>query len=311
VIVFARPIAIVRRAFRIDRGLAGVVGGVSAFVLVTAYVPKRPFVGNYFARRGVLADDIMLPGVRPLVIPNWAFDLLVVIGTLGALVLVLALVPWLAEMRSAIRERRVRLGDPGLAMLGFTVAGFAVGYELALATGLPIFDRYALPALPLVALLLLRSSITQRALDPQPATASRTQSSSRRVPIAAGTTLVVLFALGVAYTAESASFDGTRWKVAQMAVDRGFTHVQIDGGYEWVGWFRGDGPLTADSVRERQKLRAGYYEGLCVSVLVDAEKLPPNVIASATSRALTRKPARFVAFRNDRACSTAPDRNAP
>lgn len=311
VIVFARPVAIVRRAFRTDRALAGLMLGVSAFVLITAYVPKRPFVGNYFARRGVLADDIMLPGVRPLVIPNWAFDLLVVIGTLGALVLVLALVPWITDLRSAIKERRVRIGDPTTALLGFTVAGFAMGYELALATGLPIFDRYALPALPLVALLLLRSSIARRALDAEPAVGASTQSTNRRVPILAGATLLVLAALGVAYTAESASFDGTRWKVAQLAVDHGFTHVQIDGGYEWVGWFRGDGPLTADTERERKRLRAGYYEGLCVSVLVDAEKMPPNVIASATSSALTRKPAVFVAYQNDRACSTGPDRGAP
>lgn len=313
VIVFARPVALVRRAFRVDRGLSWVVLAVSGFVLVTGYVPKRPFVGNYFARRGVLADDIILPGVRPLVIPNWAFDALVVVGTLGALVLVLALVPWLTDLRATARERRMQVGDPAVALLGLTVAGFAAGYELALATGLPIFDRYALPALPLVALLVLKSSITRRALDPDRALAAESTSASRRVPIAATATLFGLVALGVAYTAESASFDGTRWKVAQMAVDRGFTHVQIDGGYEWVGWFRGDGPLTADTERERKKLRAGYYEGLCVSVLVDAdtEKMPPNVIASATSRALTRKPALFVAYQNDRPCSTEPDRSAP
>ena len=306
-IILARPVAIVRRAFHTDRALAWIVLATGAFFTLTGYVPKRPFVGNYFARRGVLGDDIILPGVRPLVIPNWAFDLLVVIGTLGAFVLLLAAVPWLSEGLRAAREKQLRIGDPILAAIGFTVAGFAAGYELAMATGLPIFDRYALPALPLVALLLLRSSAYRIPLDPE----RGPRVPAGRTIVGAAAALVVLIAIGAAFTAESASYDGTRWKVAQMAVDKGFTRVQIDAGYEWVGWFRGDGPLTADTVRERQKLRAGYYEGLCVSVLVDAKKMPPNVIASAVSPAPTRKPVLFVAFQNERACSTAPDKDAP
>jgi hypothetical protein len=186
------------------------------------------------------------------------------------------------------------------------VIGFAAGFELAMATGLPIFDRYALPVLPLVAMILLRSAARHR--HAQPARETRPARFFHLAPIAA---LVVLGILGVAFTAESASFDGTRWKVAQMAVDAGYTHVQIDAGYEWVGWFRGDGPLNSPSIAVRKRLRASYDRGLCVSIFVDAHKLPPHVIASAWSHALTRRPALFVAFLNGRACSTAPDSSGP
>jgi hypothetical protein len=123
--------------------------------------------------------------------------------------------------------------------------------------------------------------------------------------------LVVLGALGVAFTAESASFDGTRWKVAELAAKHGYTRIQIDGGYEWVGWFRGDGPLTAPSVAKRKQLRAGYYNGLCVSVLVDAKTKPRDAIASAWSHALSRPASLFVAIPNGRACDKAPDSKGP
>jgi hypothetical protein len=280
----------------------------AAFLLLTAYVPKRPFVGNYVARRGVLGDDIILPGVRPLVIPNWAFDVLVVVATLAALVLVLALIPWITESIDAVRERRFVMPDPALLLVGMTFTGFAVGYVLAMAGGMPIFDRYALGALPLGALLLLRSSAYRRARDPL-----EVHSRSRDVRAGAVVTLLAMVALGLAYSAESASFDGTRWAVAQKAVDAGFSTIQVDGGYEWVGWFRGDGPLTSDSEQVRKKLRAGYYEGLCVSVLVDADpdRPPPNVIAKLWSHAPTRSASLFVAYRNERACAPPAERNGP
>jgi hypothetical protein len=310
VVLLANPRAIVRRALRTDRVLTLWVVLAAGFVMLTGYVPKRPFVGNYFARRGVLGDDIILPGVRPLIMPNWAFDVLVAIGTVSALVIVCATVPWLVETRDAVRARRVPGGDPAVALPGLTVAGFAVAYELAMATGLPIFDRYALPALPLIGVLLLGSAERRRAHDVPEGDAGPARAARTHATLAAGG-MVLLVLIGAAYTAESASFDGTRWKVGEMAVARGYTHVQVDAGYEWVGWFRGDGPLTADTEAERKRLRAGYYQGLCVSILVDADKTPPGPVASADSSAPTRPSAPFVAFRNERACSAAPDSTGP
>jgi hypothetical protein len=302
-ILFVRPIAIAKRAFRIDRRLSAIVLAIVTFLLLTAYVPKRPFVGNYFSRRGVLSDDIILPGVRPLLMPNVAFDFLVLIGTLGALLLALAMVPWIHDVVERVRRRQLGLGDPRVLLLGLTLAGFGVGYELAMAVGLPIFDRYALPALPLAALLLFRST-RQRALD-------EGNMAARAHPSLAIAPLIALALLGLAYTAESASYDGTRWKVAEMAVQNGYSHIQVDGGYEWVGWFRGDGPLTASNENTRKRLRAGYYTGLCVSVLIDAKSMPPDAIASAWSHAPTRRPALFVAVPSGRPCTKRADSNGP
>jgi hypothetical protein len=291
-LLLAGPVRLVRRAFARDRGLAGWVVGLAAFWTATGYVPSRPLVGNYFAARGVLADNLNLPGTRPRIMPAAAFQSIAVVGALASIVLACAAVPWLADRIDDLRAHRWPTIDPVGALLTLTVAGFGAGYALALAVDEPIFDRYALPALPLVGILVLRTA------------------AGRRVALA-GVSLLALGLVGAAYTAESASFDGTRWKVAEAAVAAGFTPEQIAAGDEWIGWYRGDGPPTAGTAGSARKPRPEYYRGLCVSVLVDARSLPPNPIAEAWSRAPTRKPSRFVAYRNDRRCATTGDGKGP
>jgi len=41
-------------------------------------------------------------------------------------------------------------------VLALTTLGFSAAYAFAIATELPVFDRYVLPVLPLVGLLLIR-----------------------------------------------------------------------------------------------------------------------------------------------------------
>jgi uncharacterized membrane protein YuzA (DUF378 family) len=309
VVVFARPARVARRAFGYDRVVALWTTFAMTGLLVVGYAlaSTRPFIGNYFDAHGVLSNDI-IPGARPPIMPTIVFDGLVLLATLSAIVLALACVPFVHDLIGAVRTRTAGHPDPLVLTLGLTVAGFAVAYELAtfLRMGFSertaVFDRYALPVLPLIGLLFLVST-ARRATD-EPAGSEVSRSVAPRIP-----TLIALAAItliGFAYTAESASFDGTRWKLAETVVARGYSPLQIHAGYEWEGWFHGRGPLTSDSVSERQQLRAAYFQGMCVTISISPKRLPKDPIAVATSNAPTRRPATIVAARNTRSCDIPP-----
>ncbi|HEY3834796.1 MAG TPA: hypothetical protein VGO03_21060, partial [Acidimicrobiia bacterium] len=177
-IVLAGPVRIVRRAWAAGRVLTVTIAGLAVLVLVvsdqTYFAPARvsTFVGNYFDPRGVLADDINY-GTRPRIMAKSLFSVLTLIGSVAGLLVVVAIVPFLVTWWSRWRGRergpgslRTFLGPavhdaPRLA-LGLNVVGFAVGYEIAVLFKFPIWDRYALPALPVVGLLILSSNATSR-----------------------------------------------------------------------------------------------------------------------------------------------------
>ncbi len=294
VIVAARPRALVDRAFARDRRSTIALTSVALSVLVVGYALDRtqPFVGNYLDRRGVLADDI-ISGSRPLVMPELLFELLVAIGTLGALVLVVAMIPAWDDLRRRVRGRDFAGLDPVVVAVGLTVVGTLAAYELAILCRLPIFDRYALGLLPLVGLLLLRSA-------------------GRSVPV--GRTLGVVAAvaaiagLGIVYSAESASFDATRWKVAELAMEQGYSAADIDAGYEWAGWRRDVAPpyYPAYTPAELLEKRKRYLAGACVAVVIDPPRRPEHVIAMATSSGLLRGSVPVYAVLTDRACADPP-----
>jgi len=309
VVVFARPRQIVQRAVRCDRVLTlrTIIAATGLLVVGYALASTRPFIGNYFDAHGVLSNDI-IPGARPPIMPTIVFDGLVLLGTLSALVLVLACVPFVQDLIAALRTRTIGRPDPLIATLGLTVAGFAVAYELAtlfrmgFSERTAVFDRYALPALPLIGLLFLRSAATREAPENEdPPTERRSPRRALTVLALTGVTL-----LGFVYAAESASFDATRWKLAESVVARGYSPLQIHAGYEWEGWFRGKGPLTAETVSERQQLRAAYFQGMCVTISIAPKRLPKDPIAVARSGAPTRRPATIVAVRNARSCDIPP-----
>jgi hypothetical protein len=313
VVVFARPRQIVRRAFDCDRVIAlrTLVAATGLLGVGYGLASARPFIGNYFDAHGVLSNDI-ISGRRPLIMPAIAFDLLVLLGTLSAIVLALACVPFIRDLVVAIRTRTTGRPDPLVLTLGLTVTGFVIVYELGtfLRMGFSertaMFDRYALPAVAPMGLLFLASSHRQAAAervdDKAPTPLAR---RGLTILALAGVTL-----LGLAYTAEAASFDGTRWKLAESVVAHGYSPLQINAGYEWDGWFHGKGPRTAESVGERQQLRAAFYRGMCVSISIAPRRVPKDLIALAESHALTRRPATIVAARNTRSCDIPPGSGA-
>jgi hypothetical protein len=310
VLLYANPIAIVRRAFARDRTIATWTALLSAFWMASGYVPARPLVGNYFSARGVLADNLNLPGTRPRIMPAGVFHVIAIMGCIAAVVLACAAVPFIADRVADIRARRLPDVEPVGLLIGLAVAGFGVGHALALAVDEPIFDRYVLPGIPLVAILLLRSTARTRS-EPN----DTVPPPGRRATTLAIAGTAVLALIGAAYTAESASFDATRWEVAERAVAAGYRPEQIAAGDEWIGWYRDEGPPTVGTAgaTRRPKGRSEYYEGLCVSILIDARRTPPNAIEGAAirSHAPTRRPSPFVAYRNDEPCRTTGDGKGP
>ncbi len=309
VIVAAGPITIIRRARRADPGLTQFVTIATAALLAISWLSSAPpFVGNYIDRRGTLADDI-IHGQRPPVIPPWMFHFLVIGSSIAAIVLVLVGVPALAKLRATGRARLVSEADTTSVFFALSLIGFAGAYALAILVDLPVFDRYVLPVLPIVAVLVLRSALV--CAEPE-ATDSRAGRMWHRAAVA--TTLALLATVGLVFSAESASYDAARWRVASLAVHAGYPAVDVDGGYEWVGYLLHRAPpyrLLGESVQYRKSSKERYIEGLCVEVVVNPPSRPKAVVAETTSTGLLRPTVHLYAVRLSRPCATAPALNAP
>lgn len=303
VVIWGGPMNVVRRAWASSPSLASVTAVVGSGWMAISYArnPATPFVGNYLDRHGVLAEDV-LNGRRLLVIPAYLFDALALAGSVVAVLLLLAAVPGAIRLRAHIVNRTTRLIDPGVAMLALTVLGFAGAYAIAIATKLPIFDRYALPVIPLVGLLFLGTLRT--AVDPSAAhaTPARTVTRTRIAATVLASTAMAL--VGLAFSTDSASFDATRWRVDTDVTRLGYSPLAIDGGFEWVSYHRRVGPTLAPTVAERQRLRKIYFRGLCIDVRVNPQPaVARQAIARETMHALGHRSVVFVAVPNGRRCA--------
>ncbi len=307
VVVWGGPVTVVRRAWASSHVVTGGTAvAVSAWMAVT-YVrnPATPFVGNYLDRHGVLAEDV-LTGRRLPVIPAWTFDILALVGSVAAVVLLLAAVPFTMTIRRRIADRDVHLTDPTTAILALTVLGFSGAYSIAIATKLPIFDRYALPVVPLVGLLYLGAA---RCPVPETVTVATRRSARTVSSVIACAALAVI---GLAFSTDSASFDAARWRIDTRVTQLGYSPLAIYGGFEWVSYHRKVGPTLGGTVAERQRLRAIYFRGLCVDVRVNPQPAAARrAIARATMHGLAHRPVLLVALPNERRCAGGPPAAPP
>lgn len=307
VLVLAGPIRTVRRAWAAGRVLTTLtVLGLLVWLAGTAYrVPRVPFVGNYLSPDGVLSRDVLL-GHRPDVFGPGVFGALVLIGSVGGLLLGLAAVPGLVAFGHRMRTRAFGDGDPLTVLLVLTVAGYAAAYALALISGLQAYDRYLLPVLAPIAFLVLRTTVPATA----PAATEPSPDPRARGRVALAVMAISLLGLvGLAFTIDSASFDGARWRVALAATQRGWSSRQVNGGFEWLNYHRGvkrvrpgpgSNPRRGANGPPSSPLRVSLF---CVNVVIDPTRpLPGRVIAVGHSRAPTRKPALVLAVRTNRPC---------
>jgi hypothetical protein len=299
-VLLAGPGRLVRAAWRRHSGLTVVLGAGAALLQVGIYarVTSTPFVGNYIARDGVLARAV-LEGDRPDVVPRAVFDLLVLVGSVVAVVLTVAVVPWITDAWARVRDRRFELNDPPAALVVLTVIGYAAAYALAVAVDLPLYDRYALPVVPLVAFLALRAG-PRVPVERGEARAGAPARAAR--PVLAGIALTLLAVVGLTFAVDSAAFDGTRWEVAERAAAAGFRDRSVNGGFEWVNFHRGRWrQRIVNGVRVARK--GGDQPLYCVVVLVNPTRVnPERVVAREVSELPTRPDATFVALRTNRRC---------
>lgn len=125
----------------------------------------------------------------------------------------------------------------------------------------------------------------------------RSQSSVPRRPIAGGIALTALIVVGLVFTADSASFDGTRWRVAVAATRLGWRPDQIAGGWEWVNYHARGASVAEKNVGER-----------CVRVTLNPRGgvHGRTVLAYRYYRSPLVDPVAVVAIRTTRRCATPP-----
>jgi hypothetical protein len=295
VICWRGPIRLAREAWASSRVLAVVAGaGVALWQAATAtrYLSSQ-FVGNYVIRDGALSIAV-LPGRRPDIMPRLAWNGLVLVGSAGAVVLALATVPTIVGLATRARRRDLDGLDTVTSLLGLTVFGFGVAYAIAMLTGVQVYDRYALPALALTALLLARRAPTGR----EPV----------RIAVA-GVALALLGVVGLNAAVDSASFDGGRWRLALRVVEaEGWKPKRVNGGFEWVNFHRGRRNTVAARAVVVQTLPDGQVVRIapfCVNIRVRGADDPPNArhpIASVDYVAPLRGPVRIIAVRSSRPC---------
>ncbi len=296
-VVFADPVRVVRRAWAASREAAVVLGGGTAVALValSVRVPGQQFVGNYVDANGALSTDVLL-GKRPDLFPGAFYALLVAVATVSAVVLVLALVDPAARAFARLRARDFGVARPDRFVIGLSVVGYVLAYEFAMITGVSVYDRYALPVLPLVAIAFVASARAAEVREPMPAAGPGGRTWWRASIVAVG----LLALVGLAFTVDAASFDGTRWRVAVAAREAGFAPRRINGGFEWVNYYRGNHVpriVVGDKDRPHEAPRTRPSE-FCVSLVVDPPRDGRPVVARRRYEAFTRPDARIVALRN-------------
>jgi len=111
--------------------------------------------------------------------------------------------------------------------------------------------------------------------------------------------VLALFGLAVHFTADSASFDGARWRVASDAVHQGWGPRQIAGSFEWDNYF---------SARPGEPLAIRRTGMPCVRVTVDPRhrsKLRDHVISRRWYRAPLHRSVPVLAVRTGQPCVPA------
>ncbi len=304
VLAYVGPIRVVKRAWRTSALTTTLVATLTtiALILAAATLGEDALVGNYIHPRGVLADDVLV-GTRPFLLARPAWLALVILGSLGAVVIMLCAVPAYMHAKSRVLSRKKNMNahpeapDPISIFFGLTLLGLFAAYVSTDALQInrfPIFDRYVITGLPLVALLILR--------DMSLRVPYQAKSPGRALAIISS--VVLLASLGTIWGVDSARYDATRWRVSKAAVAKGFNPLHIDGGFEWVAWHLGRAAVITNTESERRVVRARSLAPLCVTVAVNAPRLSTEtaLIASKSYKTLLGQEITIIAVRNKREC---------
>lgn len=257
------PVALVRAAWRRARLPTAIALGLLIVVVAVGWSPSR-FLDNYLTPQG--SYPMTISGEHPLVVPDsiWSGLGWIALFGLGLLTLVGALT--LAP----------RAPEPSPSPLVATYVTFMTGLHLAILffSSAPLFDRYLVPLVPLVAALVLQ-------------VAWRYELVTRGSRALAIVSLVALAILGLRYVDAVGALDGGRWRLGAKVVALGFEPRSLDGGLAWFG-YHNPGRVNPKAPRRTTPFWLDYIEHgpVCARSLLKGGNAQSNVLAEHRERGL-------------------------
>lgn len=208
-VVAAHPAWLKRRGIWLATVVLAVVAWIS---LSNGYA--FPALGNLINQTGLGPVASVLQGSAPTFGPPWAYAVAYLVSC--------GLLAWHAVvLYEFVRQRRA--SPTGPSHLGFLWL-FSVGYAIVIVS-VSSFDRYLLLLLPAV-LWLVGQVLT-------------TLAWSRRVALLL---IALLASYSLVGTQHYLAWNQARWTLGQRLVASGTALRQIEGGYEWNGWYLYDQP---------------------------------------------------------------------
>jgi hypothetical protein len=205
-VVLAGPKRLLRNAWARAPWTSAVVGLVTLVELGGEVLRDRD--GSTVLGPGYYVQPQGVGNIGNDVLPRHLLVGLALVGVVALLFAVFAFLP--PTLNALTRIRRAHLGtptSPALSIVALAAAGYVLTCMWSVMTRGVLFDRYFLPVLPLVGILVLEDAGGTRA------------SATPRVRAFGSAALLALAAFGGIYAANAASFNGTAWRVAEQAAE--------------------------------------------------------------------------------------------
>jgi 4-amino-4-deoxy-L-arabinose transferase-like glycosyltransferase len=175
---------------------------------------SMPYLDGVVSRDGIGA--MTLPGRKPPLTPGWLFDVATVIAPFAGAASA-------ALWTDALRHPRRELAGPGAVVL---LA--ALGMVALMALAVKLWDEYLLVLVPASLYLVLREAPV-----------------SMRGGLAGALVCVAAFAYALREQGDYMAWNEARWQLGRALVQTGVQPEQIQGGFEWLGWYDFERALPA------------------------------------------------------------------
>lgn len=180
--------------------------------------------GNYVRSTGILGTDVIW-GIRADLLPGALMTVLALVGIVSAIILLTAGASTVPPVLRSLPTRR-RTGSPAKSIAVLALVGFSLACTVPVFFGMPLFDRYLLPVIALMAVSVLDAPVQLRP-------------DLRLNRWTAGVAFAGMTVIGLVFACNSASFDGARWRAAERAAEIVGDRGRIDGGFEWINYTAG------------------------------------------------------------------------
>ena len=214
-----------------------------------------PYFKNLISEFGVFNAGEVLSGVRPIILPESFQIALTFLGWAGG-VLILFFV--IRAVSCTVKECLVHDSDVdprnSINLVGFS--SFTYFILLVMVREYYMFDRYLLAVIP--GLIILLSSQQKTAFK-------------NILPVFM---LLLMGCFSFSITSDWFRWNEARWEAGTLAVKQGLHPVEIEGGYEWNGWFRTHNANETDPVLGEIPSWSGSKEISKIRAVISFSKLP-------------------------------------